>query len=194
MYRTLTTVIFLLLMSLNLTSAQTNPKIGQALSDGQHVLLMRHAYAPGIGDPPNYQLNNCQTQRNLNTTGKKQARIIGQWLRSNGVIEAKVFASPWCRCLETAQLLNFGPVTMEPVIASFFDNPEKATSQNKLLQRWLQSTLSKRPNNPIILVTHQVNIQEYMGRAIGSGEMVLVQVAPDGSPASYQIIPSPTYE
>ena len=54
MYRTLTTVIFLLLMSLNLTSAQTNPKIGQALSDGQHVLLMRHAYAPGIGDPPKY--------------------------------------------------------------------------------------------------------------------------------------------
>jgi phosphohistidine phosphatase SixA len=146
-------------MSLNLTSAQTNPKIGQALSDGQHVLLMRHAYAPGIGDPPNYQLNNCQTQRNLNTTGKKQARILGQWLRSNGVIDAKVFSSPWCRCLETAQLLNFGPVTMEPVIASFFDNPEKATSQNKLLQHWLQLTLSKRPNSPIILVTHHVNIQ-----------------------------------
>lgn len=194
MYRTLTFLLCFILMSLNLTSAQTSPKLGQALSDGQHVLLMRHAYAPGIGDPPNYQLNNCQTQRNLNTAGKKQARILGQWLRSNGVIDAKVFSSPWCRCLETAQLLNFGPVTMEPAIASFFDNPEKATSQNKLLQRWLQSTLSKRPNNPIILVTHHVNIQEYMGHAIGSGDMVLVQVAPDGSPASYQIILSPIYE
>ena len=84
------------------------------LQQGGHVLMMRHAYAPGFGDPPGFQLDDCTTQRNLDTAGRAQASAIGDWLRRQGVQEAQVYSSLWCRNLETARLLNLGPVTPLP--------------------------------------------------------------------------------
>ena len=34
------------------------------------VLFIRHALAPGIGDPKNFLLSDCDTQRNLNEEGR----------------------------------------------------------------------------------------------------------------------------
>ena len=49
------------------------------IKDGGHVLMIRHALAPGTGDPDNFRIGNCATQRNLNSQGRIQARHIGQW-------------------------------------------------------------------------------------------------------------------
>ncbi len=97
---TLFTLITLFSAS-SLTQAQT--PFARAMQDGQHVLLMRHADAPGYGDPQGYQLNQCSSQRNLGERGKKQAQAIGDWIAKQGIQQAKVYSSAWCRCL-TRQL------------------------------------------------------------------------------------------
>ena len=76
------------------------------LRSDRYVLLMRHAYAPGVGDPTGYSLHRCETQRNLNPQGLAQAEGIGQWLRSQGVLSAQVYSSIWCRCQQTAERLK----------------------------------------------------------------------------------------
>ena len=97
--------------------------LSDRLKSKHHVLLMRHAYAPGVGDPPGYSLERCETQRTLNDEGKAQATRIGQWLRGQGVTQAQVLSSIWCRCQQTAERLNLGPVRVEAALASFFDDP-----------------------------------------------------------------------
>ena len=97
-------VMAILIISLCLsTTAFAN--LASPMTDGQHILLMRHADAPGFSDPAGYRLDQCSTQRNLGEFGKKQAERTGQWLSQQGIESAKVFSSPWCRCVDTATLL-----------------------------------------------------------------------------------------
>jgi hypothetical protein len=84
------------------------------------VVALRHALAPGTGDPPGFVLDDCSTQRNLDGRGRDQARAMGERLREAGLGDAAVFSSRWCRCLETARLLALGPVTPLPALDSFF--------------------------------------------------------------------------
>jgi phosphohistidine phosphatase SixA len=152
---------------------------------------MRHADAPGIGDPPGYVISQCSSQRNLGEYGKKQAKAIGSWLTSQGIQKADVFSSPWCRCLDTAILLNKGPVKIESSLASFFDNMSLEKRQTKELERFIKSELAKQSKMPLILVTHHVNIQAYTGKVLGVGDMILVRINKDGEPISHTIYPSP---
>ncbi len=170
-------------------SAQAN--LASELSDGQHVLLMRHADAPGFGDPAGYQLDQCSTQRNLGEYGKKQAALIGVWLKQQGITSANVMSSPWCRCIDTAKLLNLGKVQLAPALGSFFDNMSLEKQQTKELEKLVQSTLKNNNKTPLILVTHHVNIQAYTGKVVGVGDMVLVKVNQNGQYLSHQLYPSP---
>ena len=165
--------------------------LAQDLQDGQHVLLMRHADAPGYGDPAGYVLGKCATQRNLGDAGKKQAKTIGAWLSQQGVASAHVFSSPWCRCLDTAQLLNKGAVKTEASLGSFFDNMALEKKQTKALEGFIQNELAKAAKAPLILVTHHVNIQAYTGKVVGVGDMVLVKVNQKGEHLSNTVYPSP---
>ena len=162
-----------------------------ALQGPGHVLLMRHADAPGYGDPAGYVLGKCATQRNLGDAGKKQAKTIGAWLSQQGIASAHLFSSPWCRCLDTAQLLNKGAVKTEASLGSFFDNMALEKKQTKALEGFIQNELAKAAKAPLILVTHHVNIQAYTGRVVGVGDMVLVKVNPKGQHLSHTVYPSP---
>lgn len=161
------------------------------LKSGSHVLLMRHAYAPGVGDPPGYTLDRCETQRILNAEGKDQAARIGRWLRAQGVDQAQVHSSVWCRCQQTAELLQLGAVQVEPSLASFFEASGKAAAQNKQLQAFIARALKTKGDRPLILVTHHVNIREFMGKDVGSGDMVLARVDSQGQLVDYKLYPSP---
>ena len=172
-------------------SQQVNAVLVDDLKDGQHVLLMRHADAPGFGDPPGYVISQCSSQRNLGEYGKKQAKAIGIWLTGQGIQKADVFSSPWCRCLDTANLLNKGPVKIEPSLASFFDNMSLEKRQTKELERFIKSELAKQSKQPLILVTHHVNIEAYTGKVLGVGDMILVKINKDGEHLSHTIYPSP---
>jgi len=148
-----------------------------ALRSGGHVALLRHALAPGTGDPADFKLSDCRTQRNLSEEGRAQARRIGDLFRANGIERARVLTSQWCRCRETAELLQLGPVTELPALNSFFQNREDREPQTRALRAWLQrqdlSTVQ-------VLVTHQVNISALTGVYPSSGELVILQAVADG--------------
>ena len=165
--------------------------LAENLRSSSYVLLMRHASAPGVGDPPNYKLDDCKTQRNLDTEGRRQAVVVGDWLRKQGVQSANVFSSIWCRCKETAALLNFNGYRVEPSLGSFFDEMAKAPESNRALQRFIDQHLKTKGDRALILVTHHVNILEFSGENVASGDMVLVKVDASGNRLSHEVIPRP---
>ena len=156
-----------------------------------HALLMRHALAPGTGDPVGYSLNDCSTQRNLDTQGRQQAVRTGQWLQRQGIQKAMVLTSPWCRCKDTANLLGFGQTEVEPAIGSFFEASQQAADYTQRLQKRLAQLGPTKGDKALILVTHHVNILDYMGSHVGSGDMVLVQFDAQGKLVSVKRYPSP---
>ena len=161
------------------------------LASNEHILLIRHANAPGVGDPPGYSLERCETQRVLGDDGKRQSVRIGDWLRLQGVSTGRVLSSVWCRCQQTAERLNFGPIQVEPALGSFFDEPDKGPLLNRQLQQLIAGELATKAGKALILVTHHVNIREFVGANIGSGDMVLARVTPQGTVLDYRVIQSP---
>lgn len=184
----LTRRLFTLSALLPLNASAT--EIAKALHAPDYVLLMRHAYAPGVGDPPNYSLDQCEGQRLLNDEGRRQAVRNGDWLRQQGVQRATVLSSVWCRCMETAKLLGFGDVTAEASLASFFDDPRRAASQTAALSKLLATVLPGKVDRALILVTHHVNIAEFTGENIGSGDMILAHIGPQGQLLDFRQYPS----
>jgi phosphohistidine phosphatase SixA len=127
------------------------------LSKPGRVLMLRHANAPGTGDPPGFRLGDCATQRNLDASGRAQARAMGAALRAAlgaKAASAKVYTSQWCRAEETAKLLGLSKPQPLPALNSFFSDP--ASSEKTLAG--LRAFLAGLPQNgsPVILVTHQV--------------------------------------
>ncbi len=145
----------------------------QALKSGGHFALLRHALAPGTGDPAGFILRDCATQRNLSQGGRAQAERIGARFRANGIEAAKVYSSQWCRCLDTARLLGLGPVEELPALNSFFRKAERGAPQNRALKNWIERA---DLGEPVVLVTHQVNITALTGVYPASGELVVVHV------------------
>ena len=165
--------------------------LAEKLNSSNHVLLMRHALAPGTGDPANYTLADCKTQRNLSDEGRQHAVQVGKWLKKQGITTADVYSSTWCRCKDTADLLNFGGYQVEPALASFFDDMHQAKERNRQLQAFIASKLATKGKKALILVTHHVNIYEFMGENIGSGDLVLAKVDAQGKMLSYRRIARP---
>ncbi|MFN6997741.1 MAG: histidine phosphatase family protein, partial [Aquincola tertiaricarbonis] len=124
-----------------------------ALREPGTVVLMRHARAPGVGDPAGFKLGDCSTQRNLNDEGRADARAAGQRLRAAGVKVGKLLSSPWCRCLETARLLDLGPVVADPAFGSTFrsetSSDEVTAAARRVIADW-------RGPGVLMAVTHQV--------------------------------------
>ena len=152
-------------------SSDGDTQLWQALQSGNHIALLRHAIAPGTGDPPEFALGQCATQRTLSQEGRDQALKIGDRFREKGIHGAQVFSSQWCRCLETANLLKLGPVQELSALNSFFQNYERQTSQTSVLVEWIEIQNLARP---LVLVTHQVNITALTGIYPESGELVIV--------------------
>jgi phosphohistidine phosphatase SixA len=174
-----------------LIAPQAKAAIADDLKDGQHVLLIRHADAPGYGDPAGYVIGQCSTQRNLGDYGKKQAKAIGSWLNKQGIDKAQMISSPWCRCSDTARLMDLGPVKIESSLGSFFDDMSLEKKQTKELEQLIQSELEKQAKVPVILVTHHVNIRAFMGKNVSQGDIVLVKVNKNGEYVFHTIYPSP---
>ena len=139
------------------------------------IAIMRHALAPGTGDPPNLTVGDCSTQRNLDARGRAQAEAIGQAFRDRGHSFDLVLTSQWCRCRDTADLLNLGPVEDAPALNSFFRDRSTAIPQTEATRALLESTQER-----LFLVTHFVNIRALTGEAVSSGEVLIIRPGPDG--------------
>ena len=160
------------LLAASSSSAQT--EVIERLKLGGHILMIRHALAPGSGDPPNFTISDCSTQRNLDESGRTQAQRIGMWLRANGIKSARIYSSQWCRCLETAKLIDIGPVQELPALNSFYEKIEEREPNLQALNQFI----SQQPTDGklIILVTHFVTISAIAKIAVTSGEGVLLEL------------------
>ena len=140
------------------------------ISHGANVIFMRHALAPGYGDPDNFDINDCSTQRNLDATGRKQSQDLGQLFQSSGLTIDAIFSSRWCRCQDTALEMNIGDYRTHDGLNSFFqdhvDRDETLTLLRKELSRLKSDDL-------VLMITHQVVIQAVTGISPQSGGMVL---------------------
>lgn len=145
------------------------------LRGGGLILLLRHARTePGTGDPPEFRLGDCSTQRNLDAAGREQARAIGARLRAERVPVGRVLTSAWCRCRETAELMAVGPVEPAEAINSFFDDRSRREEQTRAARALAAGWGG--PGN-LVLVTHQVNVTALTGVYPASGEAVVATPA-----------------
>lgn len=150
----------------------TNPK--------GYVLLMRHALAPGVGDPENFKVSDCSTQRILNEEGRQDARDIGGWLQRRDVKILRVESSRWCRAKETAQLLSVGKVRLNKNLDSLFEDESDWSThpQTMNIQKRILDHRNKR--GLLIFVGHFVNFQAVAGVSLDSGEGALVRANAQG--------------
>lgn len=149
----------------------------EQLNEPGVVALMRHSLAPGTGDPSSFDINDCATQRNLDAQGRQQAVRTGAMLRQSVSDSLHVYTSQWCRCQDTATLLNAGPVTALPALNSFFADRSTAGEQTRQMLAWLNDNAHR---SGIVLVTHQVNITALTDVFPASGEIILVRLRDDG--------------
>ncbi len=148
-----------------------------AMSEPGAIAIMRHALAPGTGDPANFRLGACATQRNLDARGRDQARAIGAAFRERGIAFDAVLTSQWCRTRETADLLDLGDVADAPELNSFFRDFAQREPQTRATLDLLSGIEGRA-----MLVSHQVNISALTGQGTRSGEVLVIRVT-DGAVA-----------
>ena len=141
------------------------------LKEGGKLIFIRHAYAPGGGDPKNFNINDCNTQRNLNNEGRVQSKKIGDFFKKNKIFIEKVYSSEWCRCKETASIA-FENFETKNFLNSFFSEQFVENRQNQIkdLNRFIKNW---NGNGNLIFVTHYVVISELLNYAPSSGELVI---------------------
>ena len=164
--------LIIILTSLNTPiKADLNTNLLNQLEDGGKLIFIRHAYAPGGGDPDNFNLNDCSTQRNLNYEGRKQAKYIGEFFKKNKIKIDKVLSSEWCRCKETARIA-FKNFSTNNFLNSFYSSKyaKNKDKQIKLLKNYVKKFESDKN---LILITHYVLIFEVLNYAPSSGEIVV---------------------
>ena len=174
-------------------SASQAPRadIWQALRTGRgYAVLLRHALAPGTGDPPGFQLGDCSTQRNLSAEGRRQSVAIGaQWRRERMPVD-RVLTSRRCRARDTARLLAVGPVTAYPALDSSFTVSSTVASQRTAKVRALIAR-HRGERGVLVLVGHQVNITALTGLVPSSGEAIVVKAGPRGALRVVGTLPAP---
>ena len=144
-----------------------------------YVLLLRHSLAPGVGDPENFKLGDCSTQRNLSQEGRDDAAEIGAWIKRQKVKIYRVESSRWCRARQTAKLLDIGKVKLNKNLDSLF-RESNLESHPKTLKTKEQILNHRNKSGLLVLVGHYVNIAALVGVGVDSGEGVIVKANKNG--------------
>ena len=167
--------VFLAMLSLPLP-ALADEALWSLLKKGGQVVLMRHAVTtPGVGDPPGFRLDDCSTQRNLTDEGRQDARRVGAAFSARSVVLERVYSSPWCRCVETANLA-FGKSEISTALSNLFTHPENRERQ----VREMRELISVRGPNNRVLVSHGATILALTGVSLGTAEMLVVTPQSNG--------------
>ena len=170
-------VLAALLCLAPVSDAHATDAIWEALRTPGSVVVLRHSYAPGGFDPPTARLDDCSTQRNLDESGRAQARRVGEAFREHGIIVGTILSSPRCRCLDTAQLA-FGAA--EPWLVLQGSLRDEALRQQHLvaIRRRIAEHVS---GSPLVLVTHGRVVTDLTGLNVRMGTVVVLRRTPDGS-------------
>ena len=167
---------FILILSFFLSiifssSTFSNDELISKLQSGGNIVFIRHALAPGNGDPDNIDLNNCNTQRNLSDQGINQSKKIGEFFKKNNIPIKQVLSSEWCRCKDTAKYAFKNYKTFR-ALNSFYDEKfyKFKERQIKDLKKFIDDW---NADQNLILVTHYVVISEMLNIGVSSGEIVV---------------------
>ena len=164
-------LLFIFISLVFSNQAFSNDDLIQSLKEGGKIIFIRHAYAPGGGDPDNFDVNDCSTQRNLNNEGISQSKLIGEFFVKNKIQIDQVLSSEWCRCKDTAKYAFQNFKTFN-ALNSYFSSKfaQNEDKQIKDLKNFIQNWKSEKN---LVLVTHYVVISSMLNMAVGSGEMVI---------------------
>ena len=164
------TILFIGL--LNFTSnIFADDKILDSLKEGNKIIFIRHAIAPGNGDPENFNIKDCSTQRNLSENGIKQSKKIGLFFKNNKIKIDKVLSSEWCRCKDTAKYAFKNFKTFD-ALNSFYDEKFAANEAKQIkdlknyIKRW-------NSDKNLVLITHFVVISSILNTGASSGEIII---------------------
>ena len=162
----------LILLSFNISvKANSNDEIQSLLKEGKKLIFIRHAIAPGGGDPLDFDILKCETQRNLSIEGIEQSKNIGKFFSENNIKIDKVLSSEWCRCKQTAQHA-FDKYQTKSFLNSFF-SAKFASNKNKQIYDLKKYINEWNGDNNLVLVTHYVTIQEVLNITTSSGEIII---------------------
>ena len=163
--------IFIYLLFLLPINSHADENIISFLKEGKKVVFLRHAIAPGNGDPVNFDIKDCSTQRNLNNKGIIQSRNIGTFFLTNNIKIDKVLSSEWCRCKDTAKIA-FGKFKTLSALNSFYEAryAKNKFKQIKDLKKYINNWES---DSNLIIVTHYIVISALLNTTTSSGEMVI---------------------
>ena len=177
-------ILFIGLLNLN-NNAFSSDKILNSLKEGKKLVFIRHAIAPGNGDPDNFSIKDCSTQRNLSKNGIIQSKKIGQFFKKNQIKIDKVLSSEWCRCKDTAKIAFKSFKTFD-ALNSFYDEKfaHNEAKQIKSLKKYIKNWQN---DDNLILVTHFVVISSILNVGASSGEIVI-------SDKNFNVIGSKTFE
>ncbi len=150
----------------------SDEKIINSLKEGGKLIFIRHAIAPGNGDPEDFKIDDCSTQRNLNQSGIDQSKIIGLFFNENKLKIDKVLSSEWCRCKDTAEIAFKSFKTFKP-LNSFYD-PRFADNEKKQIKDLKQFIKKWNSDKNVVFVTHYVVILSLLNIGVSSGEIVVV--------------------
>ena len=162
-------IFSVLLFQLNYSFA--NDKVIESLKEGGKLIFIRHALAPGNGDPANFELQNCSTQRNLNEIGIQQSKKIGLIFKKNEIKIDNIYSSEWCRCKDTAKYA-FDDFETFDALNSFYDT-RFAANEDKQIKDFYEFIDSIDSKNNIVFVTHYVVIGAILNIGTSSGEIVV---------------------
>jgi phosphohistidine phosphatase SixA len=165
---------FIIIILISLTSsikAEIDKDILASLKEGNKLIFIRHAYAPGGGDPDNFDINDCNTQRNLSDSGRQQAKNISNFFIENQINFKKVYSSEWCRCKETAKIA-FGDFETKNFLNSFFSQ-KFAKNRKKQMNDLNNFVDNYKDDGNLVFVTHYIVISEALNYAPSSGEIVV---------------------
>jgi phosphohistidine phosphatase SixA len=140
--------------------------------EGDKIILIRHALAPGGGDPPGFKIDDCKTQRNLDKVGIEQSKAIGKLFKKNKIPVDKVLSSQWCRCKDTAKYA-FNNYFEFPALNSTFQSSfaKNEPKQLKQLQTFVNNWDGDGGN--LVLITHYSIITAITNAVPSSGEIVI---------------------
>ena len=170
MFKRIIIIFFVGILYIN-NNAFSDDKILKSLKEGKKLVFIRHAIAPGNGDPNNFDINDCSTQRNLDKNGIEESKKIGLFFKNNKIKIDKVLSSQWCRCKDTAKYAFKNFETFD-ALNSFYDErfAKNETKQIDDLKKYIKNWDSDKN---LVFVTHYVVISSILNIGTSSGEIII---------------------
>ncbi|PFB62850.1 histidine phosphatase family protein [Bacillus cereus] len=171
-------------------STNSNETIFEQIMEGGYILYLRHGETEDTHES-NVDLTKCETQRNLNANGRRQAEIVGEIFKTQKLpIEFPVLTSPYCRTRETGEIAfdsqnikihnDLGRIDY---LERDVSTPEEKTIKDNLIK--LFQTLPLQGKNKVFIAHSAFGGIPYMG---------MVVIKPGSAGRTYEVVTKVGYE